>query len=1212
MRKYFIAIFTILLVISSCKFKDSILTEAPADTTSTTTSTSIKVLTPNGGETISEGSNFSITWSSTSKSLMRITFSYDNGSTWILVADSLKNTGVFNWFPVPNNISNQCIVRVLSVDGVYSDASDKVFAIIRNSNESLNILSPKEKDEWEAGTSKQIKWYSSGLDSIKIEYTTNNGTSWNSITTDRKNTGIYYWDPIPNTPSVLAKVRIKDAKDGQPSSESQIFSILPEPKLKVLSPNGKEKILAGTSRKLEWLSENVERVKIAYTTNNGFNWVSIAESTPSTGFYVWEPVPNVNSQLCKIRVADAKDSQPFDMSDSVFTITNLISQTIEITTPNGGERWQAGTSQNLTWQSSGIQKVKIELTSNNGLTWNVVADNVSNTGAYEWNVPNSLSTQCLIRISDAQDGDPTDQSNGLFRIVPKPELKIIYPNGGETWTAGVVDTIRWQSIGVENVIIESSSNNGITWFTVVEKTPSSGSYVTSFTKEGTEYKIRIHDKENGSPQDESDGTFTVSPEPKITVVSPNGNEEWHAGSSDNITWKSNNIEFVRIDYTTNNGATWFNITDKTPSDGVYSWSPIPSVSSLLCRVKISDYKDGLPADISDENFSIIYPGNQLIKVTLPNGGEKWAAGSSQNIKWDAAGITNVKIEYTTNNGINWNVITNSTESDGFYTWVQVPNNASTQCKIRISDALDSSPSDESDAFFSIDPEPSIKILTPNGGETWSSGSSKEIRWISESIENVKIEYTTNGGFNWNVIVASSPSIGYYTWNNIPNINSLQCKIKISDADDGNPSDLSDANFTISNLIEQSIRLESPNGGEKWQAGTSKTIKWVSIAVNNVNIHFTTNNGLTWTAIATNHPSTGSYEWNPVPSVNSAQCKIKISDASDGEPFDECNSNFAIQPIQTIQVTYPFQGEAIMAGKKFNITWNSSGVEFVKIEYNYKNSILQSDWVTLVDSVPSSGSYEASFSIVSDTYVIKISDASDGSPSDFSDGVFMIQAPPTIQLLVPNKDEQWLVNEMQEIKWRATNLSNVKIEWSTTGGGTWNTVRGASNTVNDGSFHWVPADELLDPDGLAPDSSDNCRIRITSADPGITASDVTDEYFSIHKSRFLRVDFPNNGEDFYPPEDLTNPKASIKWPMLIKWTSYAVANVNIFYSLDNGVSWAPLIANYQSTGAYGWDFIFGTVIEPKVSTLGRIKVVDSAHPGTFDINDVPFWLNVQKN
>lgn len=1215
MKKIILSILIIIAILSSCKLKEDTSITNPTDSLKVT---SIKVISPNGGETISEGSSFQITWSGTGTSLVKIQFSADNGTTWSLVVDSLKNTGVYNWFPVPNIISNQCRILVASLDGKYSDINDKVFSIVRNSNKSLKIVSPKENDQWEAGSAKEIKWFSSGVDSVKIEYTTNNGNKWNIVSVDKKNTGIYYWEPIPNTPSTLAKVRIMDAKEGLPSTESGIFTILPEPKIKVLSPNGGEKILSGTSRKIEWISENIENVKLSYTTNNGFSWNTIKESTPSTGFYIWDPVPDVNSQLCKIRVYDAKDGEPNDVSDSTFTITNQITQTLEITSPNGGEKWQAGTNQQITWKSSGVAKVKLEFTTNNGLTWNTIVDQLANTGAYEWNVPNSFSTQCLVKISDAADGDPVDQSNGNFRIAPKAELKIIKPNGGETWVAGAIDTIKWTSVGVENVAIEFSPNNGTNWYTIVDKTPSSGTYLTSFTAPSTQYKIRITDKDNGSPRDESDGTFTVTEEPKITVISPNGNEEWYAGSSNNIKWKSSMIDNVKIEYTTNNGATWKLITASTPSTGVYTWNNIPdNISSLQCRIRISNAVNGIPSDISDDNFSIVTNGVQLINVTKPNGGEQWIAGSTQVITWDAAGISDVKIEYTTNNGINWNTITNSTPSTGFYTWAQVPSVSSTNCKVRISDAKDNAPSDESDQFFTIQPEPSIKIITPNGGEIWSAGTSKEIRWTSESVANVKIEYTIDGGANWFTIVNSTPSVGYYNWTNIPNVNSLQCKIRISDASDGNPFAISSSNFTITNQIVQTIKIISPNGGEVWREKQTKTISWDSKGVTKVNIDFTINNGLNWTSIVKDLPSTGSYEWQIPANLNSSQCKVRISDADDNDPSDESNSPFSILVTPEIsKIIYPYSGASIIAGESIVIRWESKGIRKVKIEYNKNNINVPSDWFTLVDSVDNTGSYTTSFKYDpnSSSYVIRIS-ATDGSASLMS-GSFYVTPPPTITILQPNGKEQWLVSKPNastsdinnyhpyEIKWESTHVSKVKIEWSTNGGGSWHVVPGADSTESDGSFVWAPG-RL---ESIRPDSSDNCLIRISSlAGP----SDVSDRPFSIHESKKIRVTRPNNGEDFYPPDDLLNPKASDKWPMLIEWQSYAISNVNIYYSLDNGITWSTLATNYQSTGAFAWDFVFGALADSRISSQGLIKIVDATDNKIWDVNDVPFYLNIKK-
>lgn len=90
-----------------------------------------------------------------------------------------------------------------------------------------------------------------------------------------------------------------------------------------------------------------------------------------------------------------------------------------------------------------------------------------------------------------------------------------------------------------------------------------------------------------------------------------------------------------------------------------------------------------------------------VTVTSPNGGEKWLVGSSHPITWSSSGTVGaLKILYTTNNGGDWRAIVSSTPNDGSYTWT-VPNNPSTQCLVRISEAGDGSPADSGNGLFSI-------------------------------------------------------------------------------------------------------------------------------------------------------------------------------------------------------------------------------------------------------------------------------------------------------------------------------------------------------------------------------------------------------------------------------------------------------------------------------------------------------------------------------
>ncbi len=1180
MKKTLYLFLTLLIVFSSCKLKED---TTGTDGTDSPTSTTIKVLTPNGSEVLPEGSSYQITWSGTGTTLVKIQYSVDNGTSWSLVVDSLSNTGVYSWFPVPNSISNQCRLQVTSVDGKSTDASDNVFSIVRNSNQSLKISSPKDKDEWEGGSAKEIKWFSSGIDSVKIEYTTNNGTKWNLVAVDKKNTGIYYWEPVPNTPSTLAKVRIMDAKDGEPSSESVVFNILPEPKLKVLAPNGKELIISGTKKKIEWISENIENVKIAYTSNNGYEWKTIVESTPSIGYYEWLNVPSLNSQLCKVRIYDAKDNEPSDVSDEVFTISNQITQTIELTSPVGNENWQAGTNQSINWKSTGIQKVNLRFTTTNGLTWNKIADNLDNIGGYEWNVPNlaSKAPQCLIKVSDAVDTTLYSLSKSTFTISPIPKLKLLKPNGGETWTAGIIDTIKWQSVGVENVTLEFTPNNGTNWFTIVEKTPSSGSYATSFSAAGSQYKIRITDKENGSPQDESDGTFAVTAEPKIVVLEPNGKEEWYAGSSNNIKWTSTNITNVKIEYTTNNGASWALIESSTPSTGVYSWKNIPgNISSLQCRVRISDATDNIPSDISDDNFSILTYGVQLIKVTKPNGGERWPLGTSQEITWDAAGLTNVKIEYTINNGLNWNIITASTPSTGYYTWTQVPNTPGTNCKIRISDASDSAPSDESDQFFVIGTAPALKVISPNGNDTWLSGSSKEIRWSSENVALVKIEYTIDGGATWNVIANSVQSIGSYYWNNIPELNSLQCKIKISDAQFGTPSDVSDDNFAIMKPGDQQLKIKTPNGGENWVAGSSQVISWDAGGIANVKIEFTSNNGISWSTIEGSTPSDGFYNWTPIPNIDATNCLIRISDAQDGNPTDVSDQFFRIGTTPTIRVLTPNGNDTWITGTTKEIRWTSENITDVKIEYTTNAG---GSWNTVVQSMPSNGSYLWSVPDANNSLQcrIRISDATYGSPSDLSDDNFAIMRSGAQQLKIvsPNGNENWNVGSMQNIIWDAGGIANVKLEYTTNNGNTWTLI--TASTPSNGYYTWNPVPNT---------PGTNCKIRISDAQDEVP-TDMSDASFSILPAPSIKVISPNGGEVI-----------QFGTTTEIRWTSENVMYIKIEFTSNGGANWSTVVNSTESIGTYQWQTV------PNISSQQcRIRVSDASNGSSSDMSDKNFEI-----
>jgi PKD repeat protein len=90
----------------------------------------------------------------------------------------------------------------------------------------------------------------------------------------------------------------------------------------------------------------------------------------------------------------------------------------------------------------------------------------------------------------------------------------------------------------------------------------------------------------------------------------------------------------------------------------------------------------------------------------------------------------------------------------------------------------------------------IEVTSPNGGETLFAGENHDITWSSQGYEgSVTVEYSTDGGVDWDTVIANTPDDGVHSWT-VPNTPSTECRVRVSDAADGNPSDTSDSDFTI--------------------------------------------------------------------------------------------------------------------------------------------------------------------------------------------------------------------------------------------------------------------------------------------------------------------------------------------------------------------------------------------------------------------------------
>ncbi len=91
----------------------------------------------------------------------------------------------------------------------------------------------------------------------------------------------------------------------------------------------------------------------------------------------------------------------------------------------------------------------------------------------------------------------------------------------------------------------------------------------------------------------------------------------------------------------------------------------------------------------------------------------------------------------------------------------------------------------------------ITLTAPTGGEMVLAGSTMGIAWMTDGpVEQVTIEFQPDSGGAWQVIEPNVPAEQVYHWNPVADVDSTDCRIRISDFDDSEVSDTLADSFTI--------------------------------------------------------------------------------------------------------------------------------------------------------------------------------------------------------------------------------------------------------------------------------------------------------------------------------------------------------------------------------------------------------------------------------
>jgi len=364
-----------------------------------------------------------------------------------------------------------------SANGALIDSFTMVRTVADNTPPAVSVTSPDGGEDWRAGASHSITWSATdnvGVTSVDLAYSTNGGATFpNAIASGLANIGSYPWT-VPSTPGTAARVRVR-ARDaagnlGADSSAANFTidlwnieasagaggSIVPVGQVPVVQ-GASQRFSIAPSPNYHLATLTVDGIGLAPDTTYTFSNVSADHSiaaafsgdacevtvsvvgggtvtkNPDQASYPYgtgvqlTAAPDSNWAFSDWSGDTTASANPLELVVTrartlTATFVDAAAPVVHVTSPVGGEVWNEGSAQTITWTAGdnvGVDSVNVDC-SFSGVAgpWQPVAHGLTNSGSLPWTVPGQPTDSALMRVTayDHALNAGSARSDSLFRI----------------------------------------------------------------------------------------------------------------------------------------------------------------------------------------------------------------------------------------------------------------------------------------------------------------------------------------------------------------------------------------------------------------------------------------------------------------------------------------------------------------------------------------------------------------------------------------------------------------------------------------------------------------------------------------------------------------------------------------------------------------------------------------------------------------------------
>ncbi|MCX8036948.1 MAG: GPI anchored serine-threonine rich family protein [Candidatus Sumerlaeia bacterium] len=579
------------------------------------------MIVPKGGELWKRGTTREIRWGAANtlgQGSVKIEL-YNGTTLHSTIAASTANDGAHSWM-IPLSIpwSSNYRIKISRVGTASEFVFSAPFEI--HPDPSITVVTPNGGQSWQRGTTRYIVWSWAGYPGPQVRIELLKGGVVNrTIATNTPNDGMHPWAiPFDQALGTDYRIRIRSATTASIFDESNAQFSIVDPILTVLRPLPGDWWMHNRTYDIVWkwtgTPPALSQIELVQGSNTFLitNKASNAPQPDGTCRYAWTiPTTIPLASNYKIRITGVGGQ---GISDSSEDFRIVAQESLNLTSPNGGEFWLRGTTHEIKWVSTLTQpaQVKIELYKG-GSFHSVITAATDNDGSHTWSIPATqpLGSDYRVRIQLTSPTTVYDFTNTTFRIAA-PQIVVLWPQAKAVLTPGVSQLLQWQSsdIPVRNPHVRIELwRGGVFDLLITSSTADTGSYqwrIPPNIPPGPHFQIRISSVEDPSIEGFSEEQFALANLPAVQLLTPNGSERVQRGSLQVISWRYNGLPNTdaRVELY-RSGQLVDQIARVMMADGSVRWAvPRSLPSGRDYKIKITSLFDPTVFDWSDGFFFI--------------------------------------------------------------------------------------------------------------------------------------------------------------------------------------------------------------------------------------------------------------------------------------------------------------------------------------------------------------------------------------------------------------------------------------------------------------------------------------------------------------------------------------------------------------------------------------------------------------------------------